>query len=45
LLLESGYVIPLCGGTYRYLLRDGLMGLICTDMGVYHFSAMTEIVA
>lgn len=44
LLLESGYVIPLCGTTYRYLLRDGLMGLICTDMGVYNFSAVTEMV-
>lgn len=45
LLLESGYVIPLCGGTYRYLLRDGLVGLVCTDMGVYQFSAVTEIAA
>lgn len=45
LLLESGYVIPLCVGTYRYLLRDGLNGLICSDMGVYNFSAITEIVA
>ena len=44
LLLESGYVIPLCGTTYRYLLRPELTGLICTDMGVYHFSAVTEIV-
>lgn len=45
LLLESGYVIPLCGTTYHYLLRDGLTGLICNDMGVYNFSAVTEIVA
>ena len=45
LLLESGYVIPLCGTTYRYLLRDGLAGLICRDMGIYNFSAVTEIVA
>lgn len=45
LLLESGYVIPLCGTTYRYLLREGLTGLICNDMGVYNFSAMTQMVA
>ena len=43
LLLESGYVIPLCGTTYRYLLREGLTGLICNDMGVYNFSAMTQM--
>ena len=45
LLLESGYVIPLCGTTYRYLLRSSLTGLICRDMGVYNFSALTEIVS
>lgn len=45
LLLESGYVIPLCSATYRYLLRPTMTGLICTDMGVYNFSAMTEVVA
>ena len=45
LLLESGDVIPLCGTTYRYLLREGLTGLICNDMGVYNFSAMTQMVA
>ena len=45
LLLESGYVIPLCGTTYRYLLREGLTGLICNDMGVYNFSAMTQMAA
>lgn len=45
LLLESGYVIPLCGTTYRYLLRPELTGLICTDMGVYQFSSVTEVVA
>ena len=45
LLLESGYVIPLCVSTYRYLLRSGLTGLICSDMGVYNFSAVTEMIA
>ena len=45
LLLESGYVIPLCGTTYRYLLRGDLTGLVSSDMGVYNFSAVTEIVA
>ena len=45
LLLESGYVIPLCGTVYRYLMRSDLMGLLCNDMGVYHFSFVTEIAA
>ena len=45
LLLESGYVIPLCGTVYRYLMRSDLMGLLCNDMGTYNFSAVTEIVA
>ena len=43
LLLESGYVIPLCTGSYRYLLRSTLTGLLHQDMGVYNFSAVTEI--
>jgi len=45
LLLESGYVIPLCGTVYRYLMRSDLMGLLCNDMGTYNFSAVTGIVA
>ena len=43
LLLESGYVIPLCNSTYRYLFRPTLTGLLQQDMGVYNFSAVTEI--
>lgn len=43
LLLESGYVIPLCNTTYRYLFRPTLTGLVQQDMGVYNFSAVTEI--
>ena len=43
LLLESGYVIPLCNSTYRYLFRPTLTGLRQQDMGVYNFSAVTEI--
>lgn len=42
MLLESGYVIPLCVGTYRYLLRETLTGLVCSDMGVYNFSSVFE---
>lgn len=45
LLLESGYVIPLCGTVYRYLMREDLTGLLCRDMGVYNFSFVTEIAA
>lgn len=45
LLLDSGYVIPLCVGTYNYLLREGLNGLIYHDMGTYQFSAITEMPA
>ena len=45
LLLESGYVIPLCGTVYRYLMRSDLMGLLCNDMGTYNFSAVTGIVS
>ncbi|MBR5571890.1 MAG: peptide ABC transporter substrate-binding protein [Oscillospiraceae bacterium] len=43
LLLESGYVIPLCNSTYQYLFRPTLTGLLQQDMGVYNFSAVTEI--
>ena len=45
MLLESGYVIPLCGTAYRYLMREDLTGLLCRDMGVYNFSFVTEIAA
>ena len=45
MLLESGYVIPLCGTVYRYLMREDLTGLLCRDMGVYNFSFVTEIAA
>ena len=45
MLLESGYVIPLCGTVYRYLMRGDLTGLLCRDMGVYNFSFVTEIAA
>ena len=43
LLLESGYVIPLCNSTYRYLFRPTMTGLLQYDMGVYDFSGVTEI--
>ena len=43
LLLESGYVIPLCNTTYRYLFRPTLTGLMQQDMGVYNFSAVMKI--
>lgn len=43
LLLESGYVIPLCNNTYRYLLSPALTGLMEYDMGVYNFSAVIEV--
>ena len=43
LLVESGYVIPLCNDTYRYLFRPTLTGLVQYDMGVYQFSSVTEL--
>ncbi len=43
LLLESGYVIPLCNTTYRYLFRPTLTGLLQQDMGVYNFSAVMKM--
>lgn len=42
LLMESGYVIPLCGRQICYLLRPGLSGIFDNGLGLCYFAGAYE---
>ena len=42
LLLESGYVVPICFATDSWQLDDSLMGVFGDGMGQYLFNSVTK---
>ena len=43
MLLESGYVVPVCFATDSWKLREGLQGVFADGVGAYFFTTVTEV--
>ena len=43
LLLESGYVVPICHATDSWKLRETLTGVVSDGMGQYFFTSVERV--